>query len=92
MCPSGLPWIHGWRPLPPGLASVAGVYGVTTTEALLVIALAEGQTLADFARERGSTELTARLHLKRVFENSRTTRQVDPVRLLLLGPGPHGLR
>ncbi|RYE94292.1 MAG: serine/threonine protein kinase [Myxococcales bacterium] len=59
------------------------LHGLTATEARLAAALAAGQTLADFAAERGTTEATARTHLKRVLDKTGTKRQADLVRVLL---------
>lgn len=64
-------------------ALIAQLHGLTETEALLASALAQGQTLADFAAERGSSEQTARTHMKRVLEKTGTHRQSDLVRVLL---------
>jgi DNA-binding CsgD family transcriptional regulator len=72
-------------------ALVAKVYGLTATEAALATALAEGQTLAEFARARGCTEQTARTHLKRILDKTGTHRQADLVRVLLGGVAMHGL-
>lgn len=69
--------------LDPGL--VAKLHGLTATEAEVATTLAAGGTLVDFARERGCTELTARTHLKRVFQKTGTARQADLVRVLLTG-------
>lgn len=69
--------------LEPGL--VAKLYGLTATEAAIATTLAAGRTLADFARERGCTELTARTHLKRVLDKTGAARQADLVRVLLTG-------
>lgn len=73
-----------------GLA--AKLHGLTSTEAALASALAEGRTLAEFADDRGCSEQTARTHLKRVLEKTRTTRQPDLVRVLLTGAALHRLR
>ena len=62
---------------------LAAVHGLTKAEAHLASALAAGHTLADFADERGCSEQTARTHLKRVLDKTRTHRQTDLVRVLL---------
>ena len=70
---------------------VAKVHGLTATEASVAAALAEGRTLAEFADAHGCTEQTARVHLKRIFDKTRTNRQADLVRVLLAGAALHGL-
>jgi DNA-binding CsgD family transcriptional regulator len=70
-------------------ALIAKVHGLTPTEAALAAALAEGETPASIARERGSSEQTVRTHIKRILEKTETTRQVDRVRLLLAGGAMH---
>lgn len=59
------------------------LYPLTPTEALLAASLAQGHSVADFARKRGCSEGTARTHLKRVLEKTKTCRQADLVRVLL---------
>lgn len=73
-------------------ALVAELHGLTVMEAELAAQLAEGKTLARFAEERGSSEQTARTHLKRILEKTETRRQADLVRLLLTGIAMHGVR
>ena len=70
-------------------ALLVKLHGLTATEAEVAAALAEGLTLADFARKRGCSELTARTHLKRIFEKTGTKRQADLVRVLLTGAAAH---
>lgn len=70
----------------------AELHGLTPTEAELAASLAEGRTLADFAAARGSSEATARTHLKRILDKTQTKRQADLVRLLLTGVAMHHLR
>lgn len=73
-------------------ALIAEQHGLTTTEAELAAQLAEGKTLAEFAAARGSSEQTARTHLKRILDKTETRRQADLVRVLLTGVAVHGLR
>lgn len=70
-------------------ALVERLFGLTPTEALLAVTLAEGRPLLDFARDRGCTEQTARTHLKRVLEKTGAKRQAELVRLILLGAAAH---
>lgn len=62
---------------------IARIFHLTPTEAELAAALGEGRSLLRFALERGCAEQTARVHLKRLLEKTRTHRQPDLVRLLL---------
>jgi DNA-binding CsgD family transcriptional regulator len=73
-------------------ALVAELHGLTATEAELAASLAEGKTLAEFAEARGSSEQTARTHLKRILDKTETRRQADLVRVLLTGVAVHGIR
>lgn len=73
-------------------ALIADVHGLTATEADLAAQLAEGKTLAEFASARGTSEQTARTHLKRILEKTQTRRQADLVRLLLTGLAVHAVR
>lgn len=71
---------------------VAALHGLTKVEADLAAALVEGLTVAEFADRRGCAEQTARTHLKRVLEKTRTNRQTDLVRLLLADMAHHQSR
>jgi DNA-binding CsgD family transcriptional regulator len=63
--------------------ALQALHGLTATEAQLAVALTEGKTLGDFARARGGSEQTARVHLKRILDKTQTRRQSDLVRVLL---------
>jgi DNA-binding CsgD family transcriptional regulator len=71
---------------------IAEQHGLTATEAELAAQLAEGRTLTELANARGTSEQTARTHLKRILDKTETRRQADLVRLLLTGPAVHALR
>lgn len=58
------------------------IYGLTRTEARLATHLARGESLADYCVANSVTANTARTHLKRVFEKTRTHRQAQLVNLL----------
>lgn len=68
---------------------VARVLGLTSTEAELAAALAEGRSLAEFASARGCREATARTHLKRVLEKTGTHRQGELVHRVLSAVAVH---
>jgi DNA-binding CsgD family transcriptional regulator len=73
-------------------ALVAQLHGLTSTEAALATAIAEGHTLAEFAIVRGCTELTARTHLKRILDKTGTNRQPELVRVLLTSVAMHSFQ
>lgn len=59
------------------------LFGLTSTEAKLSLAIADGQTPSEVADALGRSVETVRTHLKRVFEKTSTTRQAELVRLVL---------
>ena len=61
-------------------------YGLTAPEARLSLGLLEGKGLAAAARQNSISINTARTHLRHVFEKTRTHRQAELVRLILLSP------
>jgi len=65
------------------------LHALTPTEAKLAAALAEGESLAQFASSRGCSEQTARTHLKRIFDKTGTHRQAELVRLLMSSAALH---
>lgn len=58
------------------------LFGLTPTESLLAIALAEGHSLNDYAERRGVSVGTARIQLKSVFSKMRINRQSELVQRL----------
>ncbi len=62
------------------------LYGLSEAESQLVVALANGSTLKDWAATRGVSIETVRWQLKQVFAKTGTTRQPELMRLVLLGP------
>lgn len=70
---------------------VAHLHGLTATEAELAASLAEGRTVADFAKARGISELTVRTHLKHVLDKTGARRQAELVRMLLSGAALHAV-
>lgn len=73
-------------------AMVTKLYQLTPTEAALARALTQGHTLAEFAMSRGCSEETARTHLKRILNKTRTHRQADLVRVLLTDAAIHSFQ
>lgn len=57
-------------------------FGLTAAEAVLALAVAEGQGLRACATHLRISETTARTHLRRVFEKTGTRRQAELVRLI----------
>jgi DNA-binding CsgD family transcriptional regulator len=62
--------------------TIATMFGLTPSEARLLLALSQGQTLTQYADESHVTQNTARTHLKSVFAKTSTSRQSDLVRLM----------
>ncbi|MFO0624658.1 MAG: helix-turn-helix transcriptional regulator [Polyangiales bacterium] len=58
------------------------LFGLTPTEARVALLVAEGASPQDAADHLGISPLTARAHLKRVYDKTSTTGQSDLVRLV----------
>jgi DNA-binding CsgD family transcriptional regulator len=67
-------------------AMLREMYGLSAAEAEVCWRLANGQSLADIAKDTHASAETVRSQLKRVFGKTGTNRQADVVRLVLLGP------
>ena len=61
---------------------VAAVFGLTSMEGSLLLALGEGQTLRQYSDNHRVTYNTARTHLRNVFKKTNTSKQSDLVRLI----------
>jgi DNA-binding CsgD family transcriptional regulator len=66
---------------------LASTYDLTAREADLVAQILDGCGLVEAAEHLGVSHETARTHLKIVFSKLGTTRQIDLVRLVLMGAG-----
>ena len=66
--------------------SLMRLYGLTAAESRLAIDLLQGKGLAWAAEQNNMRLNTARCHLKRVFEKTRTHRQAELVRVILCSP------
>lgn len=60
-------------------------YGFTRTEAEVAVLVLGGQRVAGIARARGTSDSTARTHLKRIFGKVGVQSQADLIRALLGG-------
>jgi DNA-binding CsgD family transcriptional regulator len=58
---------------------------MTGAEAALAAALANGSRLAEHASRRGVSISTVRTQLKKCFRKTATRRQVELIRLILIG-------
>ena len=67
-----------------GMDHLRSFYDLTTAEFKLAKALANNETLEEYADGAGISRNTARSHLTRVFAKTRTSRQAELVRLLML--------
>lgn len=63
--------------------SICQAYHLTPSEARVSALIATGERVETTAEILGITPSTARTHLKRIFEKTRTTRQAELVKLLL---------
>ena len=73
------------RPLPIAAEKIAGVYGLTHAEAQIAVALVNGLCLEEIAATQNKSIHTVRTHLKSTFQKTKTSKQSDLLRLLLLG-------
>lgn len=68
------------RPMNISPAAVAALFGMSTAEARLTVGLCDGLSLRDYAQQRGITEGTARIQLKRALAKTGSPRQAELVR------------
>ena len=61
---------------------VGALLDLTPTESRVATGLMQGRSLADVAEDLGVTMNTARTHLKRIFEKTRTSRQGELVAMM----------
>jgi DNA-binding CsgD family transcriptional regulator len=59
------------------------LYGLTQREADIASNVLQGHSVGNIARQRGLSVNTVRTHLKHLLEKTRTTRQVDLLRVLV---------
>lgn len=65
---------------------IADAYCLTRAESAIVSALCQGQSVADIARDRSTTDGAVRFHLKNIFQKLHVQRQSELVTLVLNGP------
>lgn len=65
---------------------LAGLYGLTRSEARILARLASGETVDQIAKAGGHQLSTIRSQLKSVFSKTGTRRQPDLIKLVLSGP------
>lgn len=68
------------------VGTIKSIYSFTDSEALLVIGLVHGSTLAEIAQERDVTLHTVRAQLKSVFAKTGAKRQAELIKQILTGP------
>jgi len=61
---------------------VATMFGLTSAETRLLMALINGRTVKEYADDAGLTQNTVRAYLKSIFAKTKTSRQSDLVRLM----------
>jgi DNA-binding CsgD family transcriptional regulator len=62
------------------------LFGLTAAEARLALRLFAGRTLGEASAELGTSLATLRVHLAHIFRKTRTSRQVELMRLLMSYP------
>ena len=65
---------------------VAEHLGLTRSQSLVAVALAEGNTVRKIAETSGVAESTVRFHIKEIYRELRISTQTELVRLVLLLP------
>ena len=76
--------------IPPALASAA--LGLTRTEGLVAVRLAEGKTVRQIAQETGREESTIRWHVKQILDKLGCSRQFEVAQRVLALAGLPVLR
>lgn len=61
-------------------------YGLTKAEAQVAVSMANGMSVAEMARARGTRETTVRSQVRALLSKTNLNRQADLVRLVLTGP------
>ncbi len=75
-----------WQSLP--LPTTLGdMYGLTPAELQIASLLIRGYSVKQMAAESDVSEYTVRTQMKSVLAKTKTTRQVDLIKLLMTGPG-----
>ncbi|MCP4394186.1 MAG: helix-turn-helix transcriptional regulator [Alphaproteobacteria bacterium] len=62
------------------------LYGLSKTEATLVMELVKGKSFNEMAEEIGISHHTVRSHFKKIFAKTEVSRQAELVKLILTGP------
>jgi DNA-binding CsgD family transcriptional regulator len=62
--------------------TVSAIFGLTPSEARLLLGLSNGQTLKQYADDSHVTQNTVRTHLKSLFAKTKTSKQSDLIRLM----------
>ncbi len=78
------------RPRAAAPAILRELYPFSEDEATVCWRLANGESLDQIAAAEGISKETVRSQLKRIFAKTGTNRQIDLVRLVLLGPAAFG--
>jgi DNA-binding CsgD family transcriptional regulator len=66
--------------------TLKSVYGLTQSEAGLLLRMVQGETLAEISEARSVTMHTVRAQLKSVFAKTDTNRQASLIKKVLTGP------
>jgi DNA-binding CsgD family transcriptional regulator len=68
--------------LMPALATVAATYGLTAGQSRMLAAIVNAGGVRQAAQTLGVSETTAKTHLKRIFEKTGTSRQIELIKLV----------
>jgi DNA-binding CsgD family transcriptional regulator len=67
-------------------STLCEAYGLTQTEAMIAIGIANGMTVNDITIAHGTSSNTVRTQLKNIFSKVNVSRQAELVKTLLTGP------
>jgi DNA-binding CsgD family transcriptional regulator len=67
-------------------STLCEAYGLTQTEAMVAIGIANGMTVNEITQAHGTTSNTVRSQLKNIFAKVNVSRQAELVKTLLTGP------
>jgi DNA-binding CsgD family transcriptional regulator/PAS domain-containing protein len=66
----------------------AGLYGLTTSEVRVLLAMAPGLSVKEAAETLGISESTAKTHLKHIYSKTGTSKQTELIRLFMSATPP----
>ena len=79
---SALVILDDLRPIADRIANAAQVFGLSQVQSRVALAVSEGHSLADFAKDANMTVNTAKTHMRRVFEKVGVSSQAALIAVL----------